>query len=418
MSQQDSTYFEKKIEAKVLYDNHQVSIVFQSAKIKLRHELEIALLKRKNPACEKHFELTEDQLTITIFPPETYRFFYEMKNSSEEARWRMAYNLLVQIMNHSIHRLQFIVCPENLMFDQGYGVHFLHYGVRESIPPYETDEERVWQEAKATVASIVDHTYDFEMYIQHHETISLSEDVKQIMTSENDHELLQFIETKLNELERHNQTMVHLPKKRWKTARILVLITAFLLLPSLAYNGFAAFFKIPETEAYVESNNHFLQDKYSSVISTLADYEAEEMPYVVQYQLARSYIVNESLTEEQRINVENSVTLQSDENYFLYWILIGRGENEQAMDIARILEDRDLIIYGLLNYREEVKTDESLSGSEREEKLNEIQAEINEYEQEMEQEQSEEESQNEDKSGQTTQDTTEGQPKVDKSDNE
>src|SRR5699024_2005813 len=112
----------------------------------------------------------------------------------------------------------------------------------------------------------------------------------------------------------------------------------------------------------------------------------EKMPRVVQYQLATAYVVNESLKEEQRQNVRNTITLQSDRKYFLYWIDMGRGNYQEAIDTARLLEDRDLIIYGLLNLREGVKTDQSLSGSEREEELAEIEREIDEYQKEMEEE--------------------------------
>ncbi|MGM8364439.1 type VII secretion protein EssB [Virgibacillus sp. W0181] len=389
MSQQESTYFEKQTEAKITYEKHQIHIIFQRAKIKLRDKLEISMLQRLNTEFNKQFDLTEDQLTIKITPPDTYFSLNDSKSANEKEKWLMAYNLLLKIKNHSFQRLKLIVCPENVMYDLGLTPHFLHYGVSESIPPYEDDHERLWREARAITASVVDDKYDFYTYLQHHETITLSDKAKSIMTASSYDELLEMIEVQLKELDNFNHTTIKLPKKKWKRHRIVLLIIAFLLVPSLAYNGFATFFKIPESEAYVESSNYFLQDQYSSVFSTLKGYDEEKMPYVVQYQLAKSYIKNEALTEEQRANVENSVTLQSDRNYFLYWILIGRGVNEKATDIARILENRDLIIYGLLKYREEIKGDQSLNGSEREERIKEVQSEIDEYKQEMEQEEKE-----------------------------
>lgn len=116
----------------------------------------------------------------------------------------------------------------------------------------------------------------------------------------------------------------------------------------------------------------------------MSDYEVEDMPNVVQYQLASSYIINESLTEEQKGNIQNTVTLQSDPFYFQYWIHIGRGNAKEALDIARSLEDQDLIMFALIKYREELKSDDELSSEEKQQKIKEVQAEIDEYLQEQE----------------------------------
>src|SRR5690625_7975617 len=86
----------------------------------------------------------------------------------------------------------------------------------------------------------------------------------------------------------------------------------------------------------------------------------------------------------------------------MYWIHIGRGESQEAIDTARRLEDRDLIIYGLLKQREQIKADQSLSGSEREEELKVVEQEMQEYKDEMKQEEIELE---EEKEKQAEQDT-------------
>lgn len=103
------------------------------------------------------------------------------------------------------------------------------------------------------------------------------------------------------------------------------------------------------------------------------------MPRVVQYELAQSYIINEALTEDQKENVQNTITPQTDPLYYHYWIHIGRGDAKEALDISRDLEDRDLILFALLKYREVVKADDKLESEEKQQKIDEIQAEIDEY---------------------------------------
>ncbi|MBU5465956.1 type VII secretion protein EssB [Virgibacillus sp. MSJ-26] len=383
------SYLENKLDTKITYDSDKIEFVFQRAKVKLSDELEIHLLKTINPEFNKEFTLTEDQVIITYHPPKSYARFENIYKNSIRAKWQFAYNVIRAIRSHSIERAKLIVSPENILFDQGLVPHFLHYGISESIPPYEDNEERLWKETKAIIAVIADNKHDFATYLAHYETMDLPDVAKAIMHSESYEEIIDIIKENIQKDDAYEKTVIHIPESKWKVRRYMIWILTVLLIPAMTYSVFALFFKIPESDAYVESNRHFLQDEYSSVVDTLSKFNHEKMPRVVQYELASSYIVSESLSEEQRENIQNTITLQADRKYFLYWIDIGRGNYQEAVDTARLLEDRDLIIYGLLKLREDVKTDQSLSGSEREDELKEIQREIDEYQQEMEEEKKE-----------------------------
>lgn len=384
--EKNRSYLEEELDTTITYHEEKIDFIFQRAKVKLSDELEIQMLKTMNPELQQEFKLTDDQLIITYHPPKTYSSFNDIYQKSNRAKWQFAYNIIQRIRDHSLQRLKLIISPDNILFDLGLVPHFLHYGVSESLPPYEENKERLWKETKAIIAVIADNKYDFYTYLAHYETLDLSEVSKKIMCAESYEEILSIIDENIKKDEAYEKTVIHIPEKKWKVRRYMLWLFVFLLIPSIAYSAFALFFKIPEINAYVESNRHFLQEEYSSVVDTLRKYNHEKMPRVVQYQLATAYVVNESLKEEQRQNVRNTITLQSDRKYFLYWIDMGRGNYQEAIDTARLLEDRDLIIYGLLNLREGVKTDQSLSGSEREEELAEIEREIDEYQKEMEEE--------------------------------
>lgn len=382
----EQKYLEKQIDATISLDEQRIEIQFPVPKIKLKDQLEINLIKSISPEFNREFQLIEDKLIIKLFPPENFHIFEMIHQQSMESRWRFAYNIIQTIRNHTLSRIKYVICPENIMFDEGLLPYFLHYGVKESIPPYETDRERTFQEMKATIAACVDEKYGFISYLLHYETLNLSNVINKIMAADDFEQLIAIVEEQLKENEEYERNVVHIPKKKWSITRYSVPGLALVLIVSVVYIVFAAFFKIPQTEAYVETNRQFLQNQYSSVIDTLQDYDLEDMPYVVQYQLAQSYLTYESLNEEQRKNILNTITLQSDQKYFEYWIQIGRGNYEEAIDVARILESRDLIMYGLLQEREAVKADESLSGEDREEKVNSINQELEAYQDEIDEE--------------------------------
>ena len=75
----------------------------------------------------------------------------------------------------------------------------------------------------------------------------------------------------------------------------------------------------------------------------------------------------------------NNVTLKTEDLYLEYWIEIGRGNADDALDIAKRLDDSDLILYAIAQEMENVRNDDSLSGSDRESQLDDLQSEYDKY---------------------------------------
>ena len=62
--------------------------------------------------------------------------------------------------------------------------------------------------------------------------------------------------------------------------------------------------------------------------------------------------------------ITETYTLQTDPQYFLFWIHIGQGNSKEALDIARVLGDDRYIFTALVAYRNEIQNDDSLSAEE------------------------------------------------------
>ena len=239
------------------------------------------------------------------------------------------------------------------------------------------------KQTKATVAAIVDRQHTFDEYFKFNETLKLSSMTKDILEAESIERVGEVLNHFIKEAKKSDSLLMTVSKKKWKLNRYVLLGISLLLVPAIIYSIYSLFFISPKQERVVAAQESFLLNKYSDVVTELQPYEVEEIPKVTQYQLALSYIINESLTEDQKENVRNTVSLQSDPLYYEYWINIGRGKAEEALEAARFLEDRDLILFGLLKYREQVKADGDLDSEERQQELDEIESEIAEYEEEM-----------------------------------
>lgn len=382
MAQKSGSYLQEKLEAVIHRKENRITLIFQKEKIKLDDVTEIGFLKELSPFIQREITMENDELCIVNTVPESFSFHPQLK-ANEKERLMTAYQLVQKIQRHTLSRLHLIICPENIVFDQGMTPHFIHYGVKESLPPYERDQELLLKEAKATVAAIVDSQHRFTDYLKFNGTLKLSSLTKAILEAGSLQELSEVLNHSITEAKKSERLYVKVSKKKWKVNRYVLLGVSICLVPAILYSIYSLFFMNPKQDRVVAAQESFLLEKYSDVVTELQPYEIDEIPKVTQYQLALSYIINESLTEDQKENVRNTVSLQSDPLYYEYWINIGRGKAKEALETARFLEDRDLILFGLLKYREQVKADGDLDSEERQQELNEIESEIAEYEEEM-----------------------------------
>lgn len=387
-----TSYLTDQLEAIITRKEQIMTFAFQKEKVKLDNPTEISFLTELNPSIEKDIVMKDDELTIQYKLPNTYSFLLpQLKRLDEKERFVLGYKIVQSVTNHKLSRIHLVVCPDNIVLDQGLHTYFLHYGVKESLPPYEHNLEKLFQEVKATVASVVDTTYSFEQYVQFSQTIKLSTVVKKIMEAKEYNELLDIIDGEIGRVNHEKTLQMTVNKNTWKLNRYVLIGVSLLFIPVFIYSLYSIFSLQPKKDSFIQAQEEFLQNNYSEVVTELQPYSIEDMPKVTQYQLSLSYIVNESLSEDQQETVRNTITLQTDPQYYEYWIRIGRGEAEDALDIARFLEDRDLTLFGLLKYKEQLKSDDSLDREEREQALADIENEIEEYQREAESELVEEE---------------------------
>ena len=372
MIEENQTYIEKQLDAKFKSEKEKIVLIFQREKIKLNDEIEIKLLSELNPFIRKEFRSTEDELVFTFYIESNHSTFNQLINVDEKSQWIFASQLLKKIMSHSSNRLHLIVCPENILIDESFTPYFLHYGVKESIPPYERNDTIIWKETKAIIAAIVDNQYSFEQYMQFSKSIQLSPIVEEILQTKNENELLKCIQNKIKAIEKKEKSFTKITLKKWYWVRNSFITLGVILVPLIIYLFYAVFIVQPREKTFINVQEPFIQEDYSEIVDQLSKIKVEDMPHVVQYELATAYIMNVDLIDEQKKNILNTITVQTDSRYFQYWIYIGRGEAKEALAIARQLDELDYILLSLLEYEKQVKADQDMKAEERENLLNEI----------------------------------------------
>ncbi|MCM3087044.1 type VII secretion protein EssB [Bhargavaea ginsengi] len=378
MANRTQTYMEALLDAAIRHGDYQSSFVFQTERIGLKNEAEIAFLGSADPVIRKTIEIDGDELVITAEFPERFRRFIAIHEEDEKTRWIFAGRLAERAGADEDSRLQPVICPENIVFGSGLEPHFLHWGVEDSLPPAGQDPDRVWLEVKAAAAAAVDNSRPYEDFLKHYETLDLKPRTKAIMQAENQDELLKHIDGVIRSIDQKESMNVRLPQKKWKLAKIFSITAGILLIPSIALAGYTFAYEKPKTEAITEAHESYMTMKYSDTVTLLSKYDVDGLPYVTLYELADSYVINERLTEEQKENIRSNITLKTDEDYLKYWIYIGRDEGEEAVDLARAMEDPVLLAYALAVRQEEIRSDDSLSGEEKQEMIGEMDSELEE----------------------------------------
>ncbi|GIN98947.1 ESX secretion system protein YukC [Siminovitchia terrae] len=385
MSERKRLYLEERLGMQLGKDeNGYYTITFQNEEIQLNDTLEARVLDGCDPYTTREIEQNEDDFVIKVRPVIPLKSFGTLKNKEEIVKLFVAHALIQKVIQHDHDILHLIVSPENVLVSDGLEVTFIHYGVKDSIPPYEKTPDRLFFELRTTLLVLLDGNYRFNEYMNHHDTLKLSNKATALIQQTTLEGLRELVCDWIREQEQQEKLLHKVPKTRWTLQKWIGIGLISALVPAIVYIVYVLAFLQPRQEAFTASHGAFLNENYSEVIDTLEPYSPSSMPRVVKYELAQSYVAVEPLQDYHRENLKNVLVLQAAEPYFDYWISIGRGENEEAIDTARGLQDKEWLVYANLKHREEVKNDNKLSGKEREDLIKEIEAEIDNYMRELE----------------------------------
>ena len=224
-------------------------------------------------------------------------------------------------------------------------------------------------------------TNDFsELYNGSLEVVKLPEFLEAVKSLNEVEAIRQFLLAEYDKQKAREENSLSLVSKTrhkiYKFATIwLSALSVILLVPLLYF----VFIQNPLKAKLLDADTAFIKNNYSTVIDELSSVALDKLPYTQKYELAYSYIQGLNFSKEQETVILNNVTLKTEELYFDFWIQSGRGENDAAIDIAKRLEATDLIIYALEQKVEEVKSNNSLSGDDRQTQLKDLQSEIDTY---------------------------------------
>ncbi len=322
---------------------------------------------------QSSYEEEKEEL-IFFYDTEGYKPFVQIKKERrEEAMINLldCGNLIEVCRNYKVE-----LRPENLYYDIHNQVFVMYrdvYGKGE-----EFDEEEFLKQYKALTGFVLQDKYNYEDYYDGGmELLQKDKFLELIAKADTVEEIEKCL---LEEYERliaeHRETKIEIDKKKYKRKKTALAVTSILLVLALTFSGYELFWMKPYERAVIKAQRDYLKINYSGVIEDFEKTDMSRLSVYDKYILAYSYIQCENLTEEQKKNINSALSLDTNEKILDYWIALGRLEVSEAENIAQQVSDNDLLLYAYLKEKNMLETDTEISGSEKEERMEELDSKI------------------------------------------
>ena len=132
----------------------------------------------------------------------------------------------------------------------------------------------------------------------------------------------------------------------------------------------------PYQNAVIDANKQYLRINYKGVVEAFSGIGVGRLSVYDKYILASAFIQCENLTPEQKKNISNALSLDSNEKVLEYWVYLGRLDVEMAEDIAQQVSDQDLLLYAYLKDKSMTEEDTKISGEEKAAKIESLTSKI------------------------------------------
>ncbi|MDG4961543.1 type VII secretion protein EssB [Lactococcus raffinolactis] len=323
---------------------------------------------------------SEDEIKFTYQLPYQTVTVDALKRKSKLEKLRAALNLSV-FSEYVASDIVFFLHPENIVFDYNLMPKMAYRGIQNYMPPQAVNESLFLRQYKALIITLFDNKSDFEtLYAGSLEVKKETTFLKAIKNASTLTEVINFLkESFATEQELEDKSKVSVNKKRFMAYQQIAVIATLVVLLLAFPLGYYHFSYLPFHKNIEQTDTEFLKKSYNKVIDLQETVNIKKIPKTQKYELAYSFIQGEVLDAKQREIILNNISLNSDDKYLDFWIETGRGQFEHALDLAKNLDDNDLILFALSHSIAQVKADTKLSGTEKEEKLATLTAENDKY---------------------------------------
>ena len=358
------------------------TLSLRKSEVQVSDQKDLALLTVQNPLfMETIIDWQEDAVIFHYQVPTNTISFAQLIEAPRQEKLRAMANM-AQVRSLLALPITFFLHPENLLFDYNLLPKIAYRGLAGKMPPSVTNEELLLRQYKCLIIALFEKNQSFtDLYEGQLEIKKGSEFIQTILQKATFEEIQTYLLSQYNlTLDTEVKTTQRVTKSKFKMMKYLSIWTPVLAVLLAAPLVYFFFFQLPFQMRLQDTDTAFLKNDYEGVISQLESIGTKRIPFTQKYELSYSFVQGKELNERQKKVILNNITLRSDEKYLDYWIENGRGNLDEALDIAKNLRDSDLILYGITQKIEQVRNNTKLSGTEKEAQVNKLEEDYKKYE--------------------------------------
>ena len=244
-------------------------------------------------------------------------------------------------------------------------------GIRNVIEPLPYSEDEFLTRYKALIIEAFNDKVQFESLVEGNLDLYKGTPFEQqIIQAPTLHDLKQVLQRHYNKQEDKYKThYMYVQKNRHTLYKWGSLVAAILSVGLLAFLAYL-YFSVMKHDAQVEAGyKSFVKEDYTQVLNDYEDVDAKKLDKEALYAYAKSYVETnqQGLEKEKKNNVLNHITPSANKDYLLYWVVLGQGDIDEALNISTYLEDNDLTKLALINKLNDIKNNPKLSSEKRSE---------------------------------------------------
>lgn len=257
----------------------------------------------------------------------------------------------------------FSLSPDNLYVD----LNLQPQIVMRDLTEEQCDEDDFTKQYRALAGALLAPRYNYDDYLHSGNGLyKKKSNLNKLPILKTTHELSEFFEEQYaHQLEKQQRTKTFVNRKRHQALLVLMPLFALLFIVSGTASWYLYTQVLPFQQTLLSASHLFVREDYDGAIDSLKDINPSAIPKEERFQLARAYVISESLSPQQKRNILSGLTLQTDDSLLLFWIQLGRVEYESAIDTAQRIGDDELLLYALVKYQVAVQSNKNITGEEK-----------------------------------------------------
>lgn len=285
--------------------------------------------------------------------------------------------VLAVLMNVEALRLglevyQFSLNPENLYYDINREI---RAKVRDIYPVgYGFQQEEFLDDYKALAGFALQKKYSFEDFQKGGKRLlSKTPFLNKIREALTPEEVKAILKEEYMHIEKdRREKKVLLNTSVFRGMQMGLILLGVVCIASVGYLGYRLLKEDPYKNAVIAAGDAYIESDYVGCIDAMRGIDVSAMELHQKYILANAYVRSENLTQEQKTNILETLSLKDTQVRLEYWIYLGRGDTKQAEDIAMQQSDDQLLLYAYMKEKSAIEADTSITGEEKNKRLEEI----------------------------------------------